>query len=80
MGSLDSPGQPLTALDSTTVGTEGVLSVKSWTDLGQTWDRTGTDLRQTWDRTGTDLGQTWDSAGQAWDSAGQAWDSAKPDL
>jgi hypothetical protein len=84
MGSLDNPGQHWTALDSTTVGTEMALSVKSWTDLGQTWDRAGTELGQSWDRTGTTLGQTWDSAGQCWqlgtvldrlgDSARQTWD------
>jgi hypothetical protein len=34
MGSLDSSGQLWTALDSTTVGTERDLSVRSWTELG----------------------------------------------
>jgi hypothetical protein len=78
MGSLDNPGQHWTALDSTTVGTERVLSVKSWTDLGQNWDRTGTELGQLWDRPGTAC------AGQCWqlgtvldrlgDSARQTWD------
>ncbi|KAJ8582473.1 hypothetical protein M405DRAFT_920956 [Rhizopogon salebrosus TDB-379] len=79
MGSLDSSGQPWTALDSTTVGTEMVLSVRFWTELGQNWDSTGTALGQPWDRTGTALGQNWDSTrslGQTWDSAGQTWDSA----
>jgi hypothetical protein len=78
MGSLDSPGQHWTALDSTTVGTEMVLSVKSWTDLGQTWDSSGTTLGQFWDRPGTDLGQLWDrpgtDLGQLWDSSGTALD------
>jgi hypothetical protein len=55
MGSLDSPGQLLTVLDSTTVGTERALSVKSWTDLGQLWGSSGAALGQTWDRPGTDL-------------------------
>jgi hypothetical protein len=73
MGSLDSSGQLWTVLDSTTVGTEEVLSVRSWTELGQSWDSTGTELGQNWDSTRT-LGQTWDSAGQTWDSARQTWD------
>jgi hypothetical protein len=58
MGSLDSPGQHWTALDSTTVGTERVLSVKSWTALGQLWDSSGTALDRlgtVLDRPGTDL-------------------------
>jgi hypothetical protein len=76
MGSLDNPGQHWTALDSTTVGTEMALSVKSWTDLGQTWDRPGTDLGQSWDRAGTELGQPWDRPGTVLDSVGnlgQCW-------
>jgi hypothetical protein len=75
MGSLDSSGQLWTALDSTTVGTEMVLSVRSWTELGQNWDSTGTELGQHWDRAGTELGQNWDRAGtelgQCWTDLGQ---------
>jgi hypothetical protein len=80
MGSLDSPGQHWTALDSTTVGTEMVLSVKSWTDLGQIWDSSGTTLGQFWDRPGTDLGQLWDSSGTALDRLGTVLDRPGTDL
>jgi hypothetical protein len=57
-----------------------VLSVRSWTELGQNWDSTGTALGQNWDSTGTALGQSWDRTGTVLDRLGTVLDRPGTDL